>query len=78
MGDVEAGLKALVGEIRARGIRSIAIPSLACGLGGLAWDEVRPRIEAALAGFDDLDAIVFHPDSAPPAKDMARRSGRRR
>ena len=70
--DVEAGLKALAAEIRARNIRSIAVPPLACGLGGLAWDDVRPRIEAALAGFDDLDAVVFRPDGAPEAKDMAR------
>lgn len=72
MGDVEEGLEALAGEMRERDIRSIAIPPLACGLGGLAWEEVRPRIEAALAEFDDLDAVVFRPDGAPPAKDMAR------
>ena len=72
MEDVEEGLKALAGEIRGRGIRSIAIPPLACGLGGLAWEEVCPRIEAALAEFDDLDAVVFEPGGAPPAKDMAR------
>ena len=67
MEDVEKGLEALAGEMRERDIRSIAIPALACGLGGLAWDEVRPRIEAALAGFDDLDAVVFEPGDAPPA-----------
>ncbi len=72
MADVEAGLKALAAEVRARNIRSIAVPPLACGLGGLAWDDVRPRIEAALAGFDGLDAVVFRPDGAPEAKDMAR------
>ncbi len=65
MEDVEAGLKALAAEIRARNIRSIAVPPLACGLGGLAWDDVRPRIEAALAGFDDLEAVVFEPGGAP-------------
>ena len=71
--DVEAGLKALAAEIEARNIRSIAVPPLACGLGGLAWDDVRPRIEAALTGFGDLRAVVFEPDGAPEAKDMARR-----
>ena len=70
--DVEAGLNALVAEIEARNIRSIAIPPLACGLGGLAWDDVRPRIEAALAGMADLQVTVFEPDGAPVAKDMAR------
>ena len=74
MEDVEAGLEALTGEIRARNIHSIAIPALACGLGGLAWDEVCPRIKAALAEFDDLDAVIFEPDGAPSAKDMVRLS----
>ena len=72
MEDVEAGLKALAAEIEARNIRSLAIPPLACGLGGLAWDDVRPRIEATLAGFDDLEAVIFRPDGAPEAKDMVR------
>ena len=44
------GLKALVEEIRARGIRSIAIPPLGSGLGGLNWADVRPRIVEALRG----------------------------
>ena len=35
--DIESGLKALVEEIRQRGIRSIAIPPLGSGLGGLDW-----------------------------------------
>lgn len=42
--DIDSGLKALVAEVRKRGIRSIAIPPLGCGLGGLNWDEVRPKI----------------------------------
>ena len=35
--DIEAGLSALVVEVRRRGIRSIAIPALGAGLGGLDW-----------------------------------------
>jgi O-acetyl-ADP-ribose deacetylase (regulator of RNase III) len=38
MEDIESGLEALVEEIRHRGIRSIAIPPLGAGLGGLDWD----------------------------------------
>jgi O-acetyl-ADP-ribose deacetylase (regulator of RNase III) len=33
IGDIESGLAALVREVRARGISSIAIPPLGCGLG---------------------------------------------
>ena len=61
MEDVEAGLVALVEEVRARHIRSIAIPPLGSGLGGLDWKKVRPRIEAALAQVEDLQVIIFEP-----------------
>ncbi len=63
--DIDSGLKALVEEVRNRGIRSIAIPPLGSGLGGLNWSEVRPRIEAALRDFKDLDVLVFEPNAAP-------------
>ena len=67
MEDIDSGLKALVEEVRNRGIRSIAIPPLGSGLGGLNWTEVRPRIEAALRDINDLHVIVFEPNSAPVA-----------
>ncbi|WP_246740952.1 type II toxin-antitoxin system antitoxin DNA ADP-ribosyl glycohydrolase DarG [Mesorhizobium sp. NZP2298] len=65
MEDIESGLKALVEEIRERGIRSIAIPPLGSGLGGLKWGDVRPRIEDALRGITNLNVIVYEPTSAP-------------
>lgn len=63
MGDIDSGLVALVNEIRGRGIKSIAIPPLGSGLGGLDWSEVRPKIEAALRGFDDLKVKIYEPSS---------------
>jgi O-acetyl-ADP-ribose deacetylase (regulator of RNase III) len=39
------GLVTLETEIIARGIKSIALPSLGCGLGNLPWDEVKPLLE---------------------------------
>jgi O-acetyl-ADP-ribose deacetylase (regulator of RNase III) len=63
--DIESGLSALAAEIRDRDIRSIAIPPLGSGLGGLNWADVRPRIETALRGFNDLRVIVFEPNAAP-------------
>jgi O-acetyl-ADP-ribose deacetylase (regulator of RNase III) len=65
--DIDAGLKALVEEIRKRGIRSIAIPPLGSGLGGLSWADVRPRIEAALRKIGDVRVIIFEPNGAPVA-----------
>ena len=70
--DVEAGLQDLVTVINERGIRSIAVPPLGSGLGGLEWSDVRPRIEGALGGFDHLDVIVFEPGDAPAPERMAR------
>lgn len=42
--DVEAGLVNLRDEIDIRRIKSIAIPPLGCGLGGLHWPDVRRLI----------------------------------
>jgi len=63
--DIDAGLKALAYEIRDRKITSIAIPPLGCGLGGLDWSQVRPRIEAELRPFENLKAVVFEPGCTP-------------
>lgn len=68
--DIESGLKALVGEIRQRGIRSIAIPPLGSGLGGLDWNDVRPRIEAAMREVPDVRVRIFEPKGAPASDVM--------
>ncbi len=65
MEDIESGLTALAREVQERGIKSIAIPPLGAGLGGLDWDEVRPRIEAALRDVPDLDVLIYQPNGAP-------------
>lgn len=62
--DIDTGLVALAEEIRSRNIRSIAIPPLGSGLGGLDWSEVRPRIEASLREFSDLKVVIFEPSDA--------------
>ncbi len=59
------GLVDLVEVIRDKGIRSIAIPPLGSGLGGLDWNDVRPRIERALADLADVQVLVFEPKGAP-------------
>ena len=59
--DIARGLDALDRVISEHGIRSIAIPPLGSGLGGLAWDEVRPLIADRLAHREDLELIVYEP-----------------
>ncbi|MGQ0510474.1 MAG: type II toxin-antitoxin system antitoxin DNA ADP-ribosyl glycohydrolase DarG [Betaproteobacteria bacterium] len=68
--DIEAGLAALVNLIREKRIRSIAVPPLGSGLGGLDWDDVKPRVEAALAPLEDVSVIVYEPKGAPTSDTM--------
>lgn len=68
---IESGLDALIADIRRLGIRSIAIPPLGSGLGGLAWAEVRPLIDRALAEVPELEAVVYEPVGAPATAGMA-------
>ena len=64
MEDIESGLAALAHEIRKRNIRSIALPALGCGLGGLDWVVVRECIESRLRKLNDVKIVVFEPGSA--------------
>jgi len=63
LGDIRAGLDALVDLVAQGGITSIAIPALGCGHGGLAWDDVRPLIEAACVRMPDVRVVVFQPSA---------------
>ena len=65
MSDIEAGLQALATEIRARRIRTIALPPLGSGLGGLDWMEVRAAIERALQALPGVLITVFEPSGRP-------------
>lgn len=69
---IDSGLQALVREVRTRGIQSIAIPPLGCGLGGLKWADVRPRIEAAFRQLPEVRVLLFEPAGAPAAEEMAK------
>ena len=46
---IQEGLVSLAVEITSWDLRSVAVPALGCGLGGLDWHQVRAEIEAALA-----------------------------
>lgn len=63
--DIDSGLIALAKEVRELGIKSIAIPPLGAGLGGLEWNDVRPRIEAALRDVPDITVLIYQPNGAP-------------
>jgi hypothetical protein len=67
------GLKDLRRLIEERGIRSIALPPLGCGNGGLDWRDVRPEIERSLGQLRDVDVWVFEP--TPKYQNVAKRTG---
>lgn len=70
--DIKAGLVDLIHVVEQHHIRSIAIPPLGCGLGGLNWDDVRPLIIAAFQKLPDVAVLLFEPDGAPAATAMAK------
>lgn len=59
--DIRAGLTDLVRVIREERIRSIAIPPLGCGLGGLRWEDVRPLIVTAFEELPEVEVQLFPP-----------------
>lgn len=58
---IRAGLEDLRYFIIANNIRSIAIPPLGAGNGGLAWDEVKPLIESTLEPLSQVEILVYEP-----------------
>lgn len=75
MSFIDEGLADLVRIVRELGIKSIALPPLGCGNGGLEWNEVRPRIVAAFEPLADEVAVqIFEPSGAPRAAEMVIRT----
>jgi O-acetyl-ADP-ribose deacetylase (regulator of RNase III) len=74
--DIEAGLVDLVAQLRDLPVRSVAVPPLGCGHGGLRWEDVRPLIVAALEGLPDLEVLLVPPDGAPSAAQQPIRTDR--
>ena len=64
IGDIEAGLRDLAATVARQGIRSIAIPPIGCGLGGLHWRAVRPLVTACFADMP-FTVIVLEPAPGP-------------
>ncbi len=69
LSDIDTGLQDLRRVLTELQIQSVAVPPLGCGLGGLRWSEVRPRIETALVDLP-VHALVFEPHGAPAPEHM--------
>lgn len=60
---IEAGLEDLVGKVLALGIRSLAVPALGAGLGGLPWEAVKKAIQEGLRPLEEkgVEVVVLEP-----------------
>ena len=69
--DIAAGLDTLVGLVRRHGMKSLAVPPLGCGLGGLPWPTVRTLM---LDSFKDVQAseILIYGEGCLPAAGIRR------
>jgi O-acetyl-ADP-ribose deacetylase (regulator of RNase III) len=65
-----ADLRKVISEKR---MRSIAIPPLGCGNGGLDWADVRPAIDNALRDLADVSVLIFEPTQK--YQNVSKRSG---
>ena len=59
--DVDSGLVHLRQEVERLEIKSIALPALGCGLGGLMWEPVRELIELHLGELEGTRVVVCVP-----------------
>lgn len=58
---IHDGLRDLVRVIKEKKIRSVALPPLGCGNGGLHWPDVRHEIETALRELEGIEILVYEP-----------------
>jgi O-acetyl-ADP-ribose deacetylase (regulator of RNase III) len=58
--DIEGGLEWLRNHFQSDGVRSIALPALGCGLGGLEWADVGPLMCRYLHGIG-IDVAIYLP-----------------
>jgi O-acetyl-ADP-ribose deacetylase (regulator of RNase III) len=76
MEDIKAGLISLKQEIEKRGIRSVALPALGCGNGGLDWRNVRGVIERGLSGLYGVHVLLYPPIHTPEATTIVHQTTR--
>ena len=68
--DIELGLKDLMRVIKDLGIKSIAVPPLGSGLGGLNWEEVKRKIIDSFDGVLDVEVLLYEPKGAPKSDEI--------
>lgn len=61
---IEDGLKDLAKVIEEYKVKSIAIPPLGCGNGGLKWEKVKPMMDKYLGQLSNVAIQIFEPNDA--------------
>ena len=59
--DINRGLDSLIEEVKKLNIKSIAIPALGSGLGGLDWQQVKSTIINAFCSLPEVDVLLYEP-----------------
>ena len=65
---IRDGLDDLVKIVSRLGIKSIALPPLGCGNGGLDWADVRAEMLRALEGLKNVEVTIYEPIAAYQGK----------
>lgn len=59
--NIYSGLDEMVKVIKDKKIKSVAIPALGCGIGGLKWDDVREIMIEKLEPVENCEFYIFRP-----------------
>jgi O-acetyl-ADP-ribose deacetylase (regulator of RNase III) len=73
---IEKGLDSLISEAKKLNLKSVSIPALGSGLGGLNWNEVEVLIKDKLSLVPEIEWRVFPPQSSPDAKLMPNKTAK--
>lgn len=70
--DIENGLQWLCENYKSEGIKSLAMPALGCGLGGLEWRDVGPLMCKYLTSID-IPVAIYLPSEGKLSDDLVSR-----
>jgi O-acetyl-ADP-ribose deacetylase (regulator of RNase III) len=71
---IQEGLRDLLAEVERLGIKSISLPPLGCGNGGLDWRDVKRLVINAFKDHPQIQVDLFEPKGAPPPQEMVNRT----